>query len=77
MFVSNWESIAGVILTRIDLKSSEKMSDLFSIAFQRVCCRSLVASLSTASSSWIDVGDCSSYSDFSGRGGRWTIRLFC
>ena len=31
MFVSNWESIAGVILTRIDLKSSEKMSDLFSL----------------------------------------------
>ena len=41
MFVSNWESIAGVILTRIDLKSSEKMSDLFSLMLSELPFRTL------------------------------------
>lgn len=36
MFVSNWESIAGVILPRIDLKPSEKISDLFSLVLSEL-----------------------------------------
>ena len=41
MFVSNWESIAGVILTRIDLNSSEKISDLFSLMLSELLFRTL------------------------------------